>query len=510
MAGPSNISQASLLDLKAITAEHVDRFSKEGRSAQRSVKRAKLESKDPFDRPSPGLIKRLAAEARNDAKRRHFQDEAGPSDEQRRRIMEAKAKKYEQLRRGDYSGMTERELAEAVIDFDRKAEEEWSDHSSDVDESAPPARRPDTQIYNENLDEVYDDLARVEYVDEMGRTRIGTKREAREAEKARQEESRTPAPIIPADKSSYAEVMQSNVIHGEQKIFPVYEPDPEAIREKYRQAEEEARAHHYDSTKEVRTRGAGAYQFSLDEDARREQMASLDAQRVETENARAKVGYRGGLTAAQEMRKRKLDERKALVEAKRTKMLGGAEEVERLRREKGQKEADMFLDGVGRELEANGNKPNTMRVDRCDFSGFKVYPSNGKTYVRGDSKVFRFLNSKNESLFLQRKNPRKIAWTQVYRRMHKKGITEEVAKRRSRKNVKTQRGVVGADISTILARRTAKPEVRAAARQAAISKAKTEKREKESKKATKPAGGAPTAPKVSKQAMKGAGGKGGR
>ncbi|EIW71548.1 hypothetical protein TREMEDRAFT_73338 [Tremella mesenterica DSM 1558] len=492
MAGPSNISQASLLDLKAITAEHVDRFSKEGRSAQRSVKRAKLESKDPFDRPSPGLIKRLAAEAKNDAKRRHFQDEAGPSDEQRRRILEAKAKKYEQLRRGDHSGMTERELAEAVIDFDRKAEEEWSDHSSDVDESAPPARRLEAS-YNENQEEVYDDLARVEYVDEMGRTRIGTRREAREAEKARQEESRTPAPIIPADKSSYAEVIQSNVIHGDQKIFPVYEPDPDAIREKYRQAEEEARAHHYDSTKEVRTRGAGAYQFSLDEDARKEQMASLDAQRVETENARAKAGNRGGLTAAQEMRKRKLDERKALVEAKRTKMLGGAEEVERLRREK-----------------ATENHISRMRVDRCDFSGFKVYPSNGKTYVRGDSKVFRFLNSKNESLFLQRKNPRKIAWTQVYRRMHKKGITEEVAKRRSRKNVKTQRGVVGADISTILARRTAKPEVRAAARQAAISKAKTEKREKESKKATKPAGGAPTAPKVSKQAMKGAGGKGGR
>jgi large subunit ribosomal protein L24e len=29
---------------------------------------------------------------------------------------------------------------------------------------------------------------------------------------------------------------------------------------------------------------------------------------------------------------------------------------------------------------------------------------------------FRFASSKNESLFLQRKNPRKIAWTQVYRR----------------------------------------------------------------------------------------------
>jgi ribosomal protein L24E len=34
--------------------------------------------------------------------------------------------------------------------------------------------------------------------------------------------------------------------------------------------------------------------------------------------------------------------------------------------------------------------------------------------------VFRFSTSKSSSLFLQRKNPRKIAWTVVYRRMHKK------------------------------------------------------------------------------------------
>ncbi|OXG14480.1 large subunit ribosomal protein L24e [Cryptococcus neoformans Tu401-1] len=150
-----------------------------------------------------------------------------------------------------------------------------------------------------------------------------------------------------------------------------------------------------------------------------------------------------------------------------------------------------------------------MRVDRCDFTGYKVYPSRGKVYVRGDSKTFRFLSAKAESLFLQRKNPRKIAWTQVYRRMHKKGITEEVAKKRSRKNVKVQRGIVGADLASILAKRTAKPEVRAAARQAAITKAKTEKRDKEARKAAnKPA--QVNVPKVSKQSMKGGAGKGGR
>ncbi|KAJ9107496.1 hypothetical protein QFC21_000951 [Naganishia friedmannii] len=171
-----------------------------------------------------------------------------------------------------------------------------------------------------------------------------------------------------------------------------------------------------------------------------------------------------------------------------------------------------------------------MKVELCNFSGQKIYPSKGKLYVRGDSKVrlspaisarladgssflstriqvFRFISSKSESLFLQRKNPRKIAWTVVYRRMHKKGLAEEVAKKRSRKNVKAQRGIVGADLASILARRNAKPEVRNAARQAAITKAKEEKRAKEQTKQSRPKG-TNTATSAPKQTFKGS--KGGR
>ena len=85
-------------------------------------------------------------------------------------------------------------------------------------------------------------------------------------------------------------------------------------------------------------------------------------------------------------------------------------------------------------------------------------------------------------MFQQRKNPRKIAWTVVYRRMHKKGLTEEVAKKRSRKTVKHQRGIVGADMASILAKRNQTAAARASQRTAAISKAKTEKKEKEAKK----------------------------
>lgn len=72
-------------------------------------------------------------------------------------------------------------------------------------------------------------------------------------------------------------------------------------------------------TVSVRNRGAGAYQFSLDEEQRAEQMASLAAQREETERVRASTGSKDGLSAAQEAHKRKLDDRRALIEAQRAK-----------------------------------------------------------------------------------------------------------------------------------------------------------------------------------------------
>ena len=65
--------------------------------------------------------------------------------------------------------------------------------------------------------------------------------------------------------------------------------------------------------------------------------------------------------------------------------------------------------------------------------------------------------------------------------MHKKGITEEVAKKRSRKTVKHQRGIYGADLAAIAAKRNQSTQVRTQQRLAAITKAKTEKKEKEAK-----------------------------
>ncbi|KAJ2996048.1 hypothetical protein NUW58_g1099 [Xylaria curta] len=110
-----------------------------------------------------------------------------------------------------------------------------------------------------------------------------------------------------------------------------------------------------------------------------------------------------------------------------------------------------------------------MRTYDDSFSGQRIYPGKGKLYVRGDSKIFRFQNGKSESLFLQRKNPRRISWTVLFRRQHRKGITEEAAKKRTRRTVKSQRAIVGASLDVIKEKRSMRPEVRSAARQQAIN-----------------------------------------
>ncbi|CAN6643545.1 large ribosomal subunit protein eL24B [Trichomonascus vanleenenianus] len=143
-----------------------------------------------------------------------------------------------------------------------------------------------------------------------------------------------------------------------------------------------------------------------------------------------------------------------------------------------------------------------MKLEIDSFSGAKIYPGRGKLFIRGDSKVFRFHSSKSASLFHQRKNPRRIAWTVLYRRQHKKGIQEEVSKKRTRKAVKSQRGIVGATLDVIKERRSMKPEARKAAREQAIKVGKEKKKEQEAKKKADKAKNVTKAP-ISKQQAKG-------
>ncbi|KAK3876894.1 hypothetical protein Pcinc_018356 [Petrolisthes cinctipes] len=158
-----------------------------------------------------------------------------------------------------------------------------------------------------------------------------------------------------------------------------------------------------------------------------------------------------------------------------------------------------------------------MKLQLCNFSGYKIQPGHGKTMVRTDGKTFMFMNKKCEHSFLMKRNPREVRWTMLYRRIHKKGIEEEITKKRTRRIQKFTRAIVGASLTDIMAKRNMKPEVRKAQREQAIRAAKEKNRAaKASKKASAPAPskqakkGTQKAPKLPRSGRPGHGGHGGR
>merc|ERR1711936_442891 len=158
-----------------------------------------------------------------------------------------------------------------------------------------------------------------------------------------------------------------------------------------------------------------------------------------------------------------------------------------------------------------------MRSEICHFSGLAIYPGHGKTYIKADGKKVILINGKSETLLKNKKNPRKITWTILYRRKHKKGsMTEIESRKRSRRALKTQRGVAGQSWAEIQAKKNQNPALRKAEREKAINEAKRKKKEQADKKkaASKAAksGAKPAKQQFSKnvKSSKGAGRVGGK
>ncbi|KAJ0667676.1 putative ribosomal protein L24e/L24 superfamily [Helianthus annuus] len=110
-----------------------------------------------------------------------------------------------------------------------------------------------------------------------------------------------------------------------------------------------------------------------------------------------------------------------------------------------------------------------FRTELCRFSGQKIYPGRGIRFIISDSQVFLFANSKCKKVLSQQAEASKLTWTAMYRKQHTKGLAQEAVKKRHRATKKPYyRAIVGATLEVIQKKRSEKPEVHDAAREAAL------------------------------------------
>merc|ERR1711953_1439245 len=127
-----------------------------------------------------------------------------------------------------------------------------------------------------------------------------------------------------------------------------------------------------------------------------------------------------------------------------------------------------------------------MRSEICHFSGLAIYPGHGKTYIKADGKKVILINGKSETLLKNKKNPRKITWTILYRRKHKKGsMTEIESRKRNRRALKAQRDAAIAAAKQKKKEAADKKKKSSAAAKKAAPKTQVPKNQKQGKGAAK-------------------------
>ncbi|KAG8833374.1 hypothetical protein FRC17_010770 [Serendipita sp. 399] len=256
-------------------------------SPWQTVKRESL-----WKRSNKGIAQRIA---RDDAAWAKLNSRTAESVEEK---LQKKSAIYEKLQKGRTGGLSQAQIDALLVDFDSK---DTLDSSSEED----PDREAGSQGEGDSL---------VEIMDEFGRTR-------------RVERSKVPRAHSTYREQAEAEyVDESTVLRGPHiSNFPVYQPSAERVAKIMENAMEDPITKHYDGTNENRAKGAGFYQFSTDEEVRKQQMKDLASTREETILARERNKFEGDaedeavVSRASSKRKRELEERRALLDAKKRK-----------------------------------------------------------------------------------------------------------------------------------------------------------------------------------------------
>lgn len=229
-----------------------------------------------------------------------------------KRKMEEKARLYAAMKRGDVDDESEKHM----VDFDRKWVETVESQDNDDDDSAAS---------EEEL---------VDYTDEFGRSRRGTRGDAAREERRR----RAGRELDESDRFTARPVQPANIIYGDTVQAAAFNPgEPVAAQMDALAAKRDREltppdAVHYDAKWEVRSKGTGFFQFSQEEEARKAEMASLERERAETERIRKKREER------REGKRREVEERRRVILERRDKV-----------------QVDRFLDDLGCEMSGNAD-----------------------------------------------------------------------------------------------------------------------------------------------------------
>ena len=271
---------------------------------------------DIFATHNKGSQKRAAADIKDDGDRAgKTTAEIGDVDSstlhRSKRRMEEKARLYAAMKWGDYITPENGQDERCLVDFDRK----WAEQDA-IGDGQETSSGSDADSEEELVD----------YVDEFGRQRKGTR-----ADVARENRRRRIQSIAVEDEARFAArpKMPGNILYGDTIQHGAFNPDAGITRKMENLAQKRDRSAtppeeaHYDASAEVRTKGTGFYSFSKDKAGRATELDALGKERIETERAKAER------EAKKQARMRELEERK-----------------KQLQEQKGRKKADRFLNSL--------------------------------------------------------------------------------------------------------------------------------------------------------------------
>ena len=279
---------------------------------------------DIFSTHNKGSKKRALADISTDGPtpQKHNADIGGvdaASLHRSKRKMEEKARLYASMKRGNYvpprgrgGRIGENKEENSLVDFDRKwAEDQEAGRDANYDTSSDDGRGGDSDVEEEL----------VEYEDDMGRTRKGTKAEA---ERERRRQNAKVHAEEELSKYSARPARPDNIVYGDTIQTAAFNPDEalaakmQSIAEKRDRSMTPPEEVHYDASKEVRSKGVGFYAFSQDKESRQKEMEGLERERGQTERMKKEREER------KEAKKRQIEERRREIGKKREKNLAEA------------------------------------------------------------------------------------------------------------------------------------------------------------------------------------------